>query len=79
MWQKKYKGLAGQLGLVHPSNLGMQAPAVGTSPGAMAQDLKPMGVPNQLPNAPVTVQHPEFEKEMKRKALRNIATGKKGF
>lgn len=86
MWQNKYRGLAGSLGLAPPrQNLaGPSVAPVRVSQPALAaasmnRDLRPQVVPNQPPPVPMLNATPAMNSKAKSKALRNIATGVKGF
>lgn len=83
-WKNKYRGLAGQLGLVHsPSQtaptvarVGLSQPDLGQA--QMNQDLKPQGIPSQLPTVPMLNPTSSFpDHEIKKRALRNIASGRR--
>lgn len=80
-WQKKYPGLAGMVGgstngpTIAP--VGLPQPAQATP--SMNHDLRSMAVPNQLPAVPRLAAQPDMNEQVKRKALTNIAMGRKGF
>lgn len=73
--------------MVSPSQGNLQGPTVapvGESQPALAtpsmnRDLKPQGVPKQLPAVPMLAAQPNMNSEIKKRALQNIAMGRKGF
>ena len=79
MWAKKYPGLAGAISTgptIAP--VGESQPALATRP--MARNLAPpQVVPQSLPAAPMLRAQPNMNEETKRRALANIAMGRKGF
>lgn len=78
MWAKRFPKLAGAISpgpTVAP--VGESQPAIATR--AMSRDLTPQSVPNALPQAPKLRAQPTFDEATKRRALANIAMGRKGF
>lgn len=78
MWAKKYPRLAGAISpgpAVAP--VGESQPALATR--SMGRSLAPQVVPSVLPAVPMLRAQPNMDEETKRRALANIAMGKKGF
>ncbi|GAC1606246.1 MAG: hypothetical protein NVS3B3_05950 [Aquirhabdus sp.] len=84
MWPKKFSKLSGMVSPEAQNMAGPNIAPVGESQPAMAttamsQDMKPMSVPDQLPNVPKLAAQPNMSDHLKKRALANIAMGKKGF
>ena len=85
MWKKKYPGLAGLVGTPTEGQTGPSVAPVGEPQPAFAarsmnHDLAAQAVPSQLPAVPKLTAQPNMnENEIKKRALTNIAMGRKGF
>lgn len=82
MWKKKFPKITGMVSEANEGSpvvapVGEKQPAMATQ--KMAPALHPMGVPSQLPAVPMLKAQPDMDEHTKRRALQNIAMGRKGF
>jgi hypothetical protein len=81
MWAKKFPKIAGALSTPSASPtvapIGLNQPALATK--EMNHDLRPITMPNGMPPVQQLAAQPNINEHVKRRALANIAMGKKGF